>query len=194
MAGLTLSRRTLIAVLTVLVLAAAGLTGWLAVDDPAPPAPSSASAGDAGKAGEPTIKDGVYVVGSLPDAEAKAALQAAVDAVPAALSYDYRSLDKSLEGATALMTGSFGAEYRDIFNRTTRQRATSEKAVTSTLVRAAGVTTAIKDDKVTCMVYLDQFLLASKGKKPAKSYTAARVHVRLEKVDGTWKVAGLEPF
>ena len=62
------------------------------------------------------------------------------------------------------------------------------------MVRAAGLATAIKDDKVTCLVYLDQFLLASKGQKPAKSYTAARVHVMLEKVDGTWRVAGIEPF
>lgn len=186
-----MSRRTLVVVLTVLVLAASGLTGWLAVDEPDNSGPSGPSSGEAV---EPTIKDGVYVVGSIPDADARAALKTAVAAVPAALSYDYRSLDKSLESAIALMTEDFGAEYRDIFNRTTRQRATSEEAVTTTLVRAAGVTTAIKDDKVTCLVYLDQFLLASKGKAPAESYTAARVHVRLEKVDGTWKVADLEPF
>jgi len=186
-----MSRRTLVAVLTVLVLAASGLTGWLAVDEPDTSGPSSTATGDGV---EPTIKDGVYGVGSIPDPDAKAALQAAVDAVPAALSYDFRSLDKSLASATALMTNAFGAEYREIFDRTTRQRATAEEAITTTLVRAAGVTTAIKDDKVTCLVYLDQFLLASKGKKPAKSYTAARVHVQLEKVDGTWKVADLEPF
>lgn len=181
----------LVAVLTALVVAAAGLTGWLVIDEPDTSGPSSAAVGDGV---EPTIEDGVYRVGSIPDRDAKAALQVAVDAVPAALSYDYRSLDKSLASAVALMTDSFGAEYRDIFNRTTRERATADEAVTTTLVRAAGVSTGIKDDTVTCLVYLDQFLLASKGKKPAKSYTAARVHVRLEKVDGTWKVADLEPF
>lgn len=184
-------RRPLVAVLMVLVLAASGLTAWLAIDDPDPAGPASTATGDGD---EPTIKDGVYLVGSIPDSDAKAALEAAVDAVPAALSYDFRSLDKSLENATALMTESFGEEYRDIFDRTTRQRATADEAVTTTLVRAAGVTTAIKDDSVTCLVYLNQFLLASKGKKPSESYTAARVHVKLKKVDGTWKVDDLEPF
>lgn len=186
-----LPARPLVVVLTVLVLAAAGLTGWLAVDEPDTTGPTSSATGD-GVA--PTIKDGVYGVGSIPDPDAKAALQAAVDAVPAALSYDYRSLDKSLENATALMTDAFSIEYTKVFDRTTRKRAIDDEAVTSTLVRAAGVTTAIKDDTVICLVYIDQFLLASKGKKPAESYTAASLHVKLEKVDGTWKVAGLEPF
>ncbi len=179
------------ATLVILVLAAAGLTGWLVVDDPDTTGPSTVVSGNAVV---PTIKDGVYAVGSIPDPEAKAALQAAVDAVPAALSYDYRSLDKSLAGATALMTDEFAAEYRDIFDKTTRAMATEKEAVTTTLVRAAGVATVIEEDTVTCLVYLDQFLLASKGQKPAKSYTAARVHVTLEKVDGTWKVSDLEPF
>lgn len=186
-----MSRRTLIAVLTTLVVAAAALTGWLLVDEPDTAGPTSTVSGQAVL---PTIKDGLYLVGSLPDADAHAALEVAVDAVPAALSYDYRSLDASLKSAVALMTEEFGAEYRDIFDRTTRGVATEEQAVTTTLVRAAGVATPIKDDTVTCLVYLDQFLLASKGKDPSKSYTAARAHVLLEKVDGLWKVADIEPF
>jgi hypothetical protein len=184
-------RRAVLAVLLVLVLAAGGLTVWLAVDEPGTSGPSSAVTG---VGVVPTIKDGVYVVGSIPDPGSRAALQAAVDAVPAALSYDYRSLDKSLASATALMTDAFAAEYTDIFDRTTRKMAVDKEAVTTTLVRAAGVSTAIADDRVTCLVYLDQFLLASKGQKPSKSYTAARVHVTLEKVGGAWKVAVLEPF
>ncbi len=179
------------AVLLVLVLAASGLTGWLALDDPAPTATATVASGDGVV---PTIKDGVYSVGSIPDPEAKAALQAAVDAVPAALSYDYRSLDESLASATAMMTEGFAAEYSEIFDTTTRAMAEDKEAITTTLVRAAGVVTAVEDDAVTCLVYLDQFLLASKGQKPSKSYTAARVHVTLEKVDGAWKVSDLEPF
>lgn len=179
------------ATLLVLVLAAAGLTGWLAVDEPDNSGPSSTvAAGDV----VPTIKDGVYVVGSIPDPDARDALLVAVGAVPVALSYDYRSLDKSLASATAMMTDAFATEYREIFDKTTRKMAVDKEAVTTTLVRAAGVATAIEDDSVTCLVYLDQFLLASKGQKPAKSYTAARVHVSLTKVDGTWKVSAIEPF
>lgn len=185
-----MTRRTLITVLTVLVLLASGLTGWLVIDDPAA-APTSTAVGDGS---EPTIKDGVYKVGSIPDPEAKAALEVAVAAVPVALSYDYRSLDASLKQARSFMTPAFAAEYTDIFNRTTRARATKQEVVTTTLVRGAGVATAVKDGAVRCLVYLDQFLLASKGAKPAKSYTVARVNVSLEKVDGTWKVADLEPF
>lgn len=179
------------ATLLVLVLAAGALTGWLAVDDPDSTETATVVSGAAVL---PTIKDGVYSVGSIPDPDAKAALQAAVDAVPAALSYDYRSLDTSLASATALMTDEFAAEYSDIFDKTTRAMATDKEAVTTTLVRAAGVATAIEDATVTCVVYLDQFLLASKGQKPAKSYTAARVRVTLEEVDGAWKVSDLEPF
>lgn len=184
-------RPTATAVLLVLVLGAGVLTGWLALDDPDTPRTSATVAGDAVL---PTVKDGVYSLGSIPDPESRAALQAAVDAVPAALSYDYRSLDAALARATALMTEDFAAEYSEIFDKTTRGMATDKEAVTTTLVRGAGLSTAIEDDTVTCLVYLDQFLIASKGQQPSQSYTAARVHVLLQKVDGAWKVSGLEPF
>jgi len=178
-------------ILLVLVLAAGVLTGWLAIDDPDTSGPSNVVSA---AAVVPTIKDGVYTVGSIPDPDAKAALQAAVDAVPAALSYDYRSLDKSLARALSLMTPGFGKEFRETFEAVVRSTATADEVVASALVRAAGLTTAVKGGKVTCLVYVDQVTLATKGQKPPQSYDQVSVRVNLEKVDGTWKVSDLEPI
>lgn len=140
--------------------------------------------------------DGSYQVGTLPDPDAAAALKVAVETLPAAVSFDYRSLDAALTKATALMTPGFATEFRRIFDATTRAKALREETIQSSLVRGAGVVDEIRDDRVTCLVYLNQVLVASKKKKPGSRLKVVqnRVRVRLLKVDGTWKVDGIEPF
>ncbi|MCX6398160.1 MAG: hypothetical protein NTV23_16860 [Propionibacteriales bacterium] len=139
--------------------------------------------------------DGSYQLGTLPDAEDAAALKAAVEALPVAVSYDYRSLDASLTKATGAMTAGFASEFRRIFDGATRAKARTEQAITSALVRGAGVVSSDRGT-VTCLVYLDQVLVASKFKKKGSplKVTQNSVRVRMEKVDGAWKVAGIEPF
>jgi Mce-associated membrane protein len=172
------------ALLLALVVAAAALTGFLATR------------------GEPTAThplvrtDGSYRVGSLPDDEAAAAVRAAARAVPAALSYDYRTLDKGLDSATKLMTGSFATEFRTTFDKTARPLAIREQAVTRTLVRGAGLVRLDGKDKATCLVYVDQLLVSSKDNRAAapEHVQQNRVTVQLRREGGAWKVDGIDPF
>lgn len=178
------ARRILIVVLVGLVLASAALTVRVVRhEDPAVVTPKG-------------LADGGYRVGTVGDEESTAAVKAAAKALPVALSYDYRSLDESLEEGTALMTPGFAEEFRATFDKTTRSLATQKQAVTRALVRAAGLVGKVQDGKATVLVYLDQVLVSSKAKKAGDPLKVSqnRVHVTMREVDGRWRVADIEPF
>lgn len=181
---ITVARRIVIAVLVSLVLASGALAVHSATrDEPKAIIPK-------------VLADGGFRVGTVGDEDATAAVKAAAKAMPVALSYDYRSLDKSLAAAKALMTSGFAAEFADTFDKTTRPLATEKKAITNALVRGAGIVGSVHDGKATVLVYLDQVLVASTAKKandPLK-VSQNRVHVSLRKVDGKWLVSNIEPF
>lgn len=172
------------AILILLVLTAAALTCYL------------------GTRGQPNVNrpsvqaNGSYRGGSLPDRNAQAAMEAAARAVPVALSYDYRTLDKGLSAATKLMTASFADQFSDTFDKTARPMAADKHAVTRALVRAAGLVRLEGDDRAICLVYVDQVLVSSKGKRKSEPLRIQqnRVTVQLRRVDDTWKVDGIEPF
>ena len=141
--------------------------------------------------------DGSYAVGTgIDDAVGDAAIKAAVKALPAALSYDYRSLDKGLAAATELMTPAFGEKFSTTFDATTRPMATQKQAITSALVRGAGLVGQVKAHKATVLVYLDQVLVSSKAKKSTDPLKVSqnRVHVLLRESGGKWLVSDIEPF
>lgn len=149
------------------------------------------------KAVKPTVSaDGKYRVGTTGDAAATSAVKAATKALPVALSYDYRSLDKSLAAATKLMTPAFAKDFTTTFDKTTRTMAVEKKAITSALVRGAGIVGSVEGSKATVLVYLDQVLVSSKAKKASDPLKVSqnRVHVSLRKVDGKWLVSNIEPF
>jgi len=177
-------KRLVTAVLALLVVGAGVLT-WheASYDEPAVVQPK-------------VLKDGRYRVGTVGDSDSRAAIKAAVATLPVAFSYDYRSLDKSVDSATSKMTPGFGAEFRDTFDKTIRAMATEKKAITSALVRAAGVVGTVKNNRATVLVYLDQVLVSSKAKKASDPLKVSqnRVHVSLRKVDGHWLVSDIEPF
>lgn len=176
-------RRTppLLAVLTVLVLAAAALTGYLATrPSPETVRPMMAESGD-------------YRAGTVPGAGG--AVEAAVEALPVALSTDYRDLEAGLAEATSLMTASFAEEFRSTFDASARGLARQRKSVTEAHVRAAGLVRA-DGDRATCLLYVDQVLVSSrtmKNRAQPVSVSQTRVLVDLEKVGRVWKVDGIEP-
>ncbi len=181
---MAVARRILVAVLVGLLLVSAGLTVRVIThDEPAVVNPK-------------VLADGRYRVGTVGDDDAIAAVKAATKALPVALSYDYRSLDKSLKAATALMTTSFATKFQTTFDKTTRKLATEKQAITSALVRAAGLVGAVDGSKATVLVYLDQVLVSSKTKKAGDPLKVSqnRVHVSLREVDGKWRVSDIEPF
>ncbi len=140
--------------------------------------------------------DGSYRVGTVGNADAVAAVKAATRALPVALSYDYRSLDTSLSKATALMTTAFATKFRTTFNATTRSMAIDKQAITSALVRGAGIVGPVANGRALVVVFLDQVLVSSKDKKASDplSVSQNRVHVSLVKQNGRWRVSDIEPF
>lgn len=187
-----MSKRLIGAVLGFALLAT-GLSGCGGDGEPS----SSATKSGPSSVTTPGVQiDGSYQLGTLLDPDAAAALKVAVETLPVAVSYDYRSLDASLAAATAAMTPRFAGEFRRVFDGTTRAKAIKEETIQSSLVRGAGVVDSVRDDRVTCMIYLNQVLVASKFKKPNSPLKVLqnRVRVKMQKVDGTWKVDGIEPF
>lgn len=181
--------RQLLTVAFTVALTVVGLTGCGGEDDKPTAKPTVIST--------PGVQpDGRYQVGTLPDESAQQAVLAAVEAIPVALSYDHRTIGESLKKATALMTDDFAKEFTTTFEASTRSMAIEKQAITSALIRAAGVVGTVRDDAVTCLVYLDQVLVASKDKKADDPLKVSQnsVRVAMVKVGQDWKVDGIEPF
>jgi len=180
------ARRILVGVLAVLVLATGGLTAWLETR----PEPDS-------RRPEISKDDGTYRAGSLPGDEGEAAVKAASRTMELALALDYRKLDEGLSDATKPMTDSFAKRFSSDFNKLARPRALKKKAVTSALVRGAGLVRLEGDDEAICLVYVNQVLLETRtlGKKDKPiDVSQNRVLVGLKKVDGDWLVDSIQPF
>lgn len=177
-------RRIITAVLAVLAVAAAAGT-WYLANQPGPADVRPAVA-----------EDGSYTPGSVPSAAGAAAVRAATEKVPEALSYDYRTLDKNLRRATEGMTPKFTDTFTDTFNRVVKPMATENKAVTQALVRGAGLADLSDDETTaTCVLFVDQLLVTSEGSGDAKPHVGKeRVLVTVTDVDGRWLVDNIEPF
>ncbi len=182
-----------LALVTLVVALLTGLTLMLGDDDETPTVAPELAA------------DGTYRAGSVPGRD-RDAVQAAVDAVPLALSYDYADLDRSLTSATSRMTEAFAEEFRTTFETTVRPLATDKQAVSQARVRAAGVVEQTgKDagDAVIVLVYVDQVLVSSRvleregggaqAEQPVK-VGQTRVTVRMVRVGDSWKVDELRPL
>lgn len=178
------SRRIITAVLVILVVVSTAGTWYLASGSPV---------ADIRPA---TSKDGSYTPGSLPSEGGAAAVRAASDLVPIALSYDYRNLDKSLRRATERMSPSFAKTFRATFTSAVEPMATKNKAVTKALVRGAGLTELGEDDSTaTCVLFVDQVLVTSEGSGKAQPHIGKeRVLVDLVDIDGTWLVDDIRPL
>lgn len=149
----------------------------------------------------PADAEGGYVGGALPEGR-DVAVDVAVEALPLALGYDYRSLEEGLDAATALMTEDFGAEFRTTFEQSAAQLARDEEAVTSATVRASGVVrveegTGDEGGRVLCLVYVDQLLVSNETTRDEDNPVQVgqqRVLVGVAQVDGEWRVDSIQPF
>ncbi len=129
-------------------------------------------------------------------ADLDGATETATEALPLALGYDYRSLGKGLDRATALMTDDFAQEFRRTFDGSAAKLARTKKAVTRATVRAAGIVRA-GDEEATCLVYVDQVLVSSATLKDTAApvrVSQNRVLVGLVRSGDTWKVDSIRPF
>lgn len=175
--------KVLCGVLALLIVASAATLVWMLRRDE-PTYATSSYAKD----------EGSYTVGSLPD-DGKEPVSAAVEGIQHALGYDYRTLEKGLASATALMTDDFAAEFTDTFEQVVRADARDSKAVTVALVKGAGLVRRDGSD-AECLVFVDQVVLSSAAEQSAQDVqqvVQARVHVTLKQVDGAWLVDDIEP-
>jgi hypothetical protein len=178
-----MSARPVNLVLAGLVALAGGVLVWtLTLDEP-------------GEGTRPGVNrdNGTYTVGSVPDDDAHDAVVAAVETAEVALGWDYRRLDEGLADATSRMTDDLvsGPQgFRATFDKITRPRARTNKAVVDALVRGAGEVST-DDGRVTVLLFVDQVVVDREtAKNPTVPYevVATRVVMELERVDGDWLV------
>ncbi|GLY42441.1 hypothetical protein Amsp01_084640 [Amycolatopsis sp. NBRC 101858] len=125
---------------------------------------------------------------ALVDTAATAAVSSEVsDAVKSVFSYDYANLPRTERAAAEVLTGAAVAQYRDQFT-SARTRATAEKLVRTTTVRAVGVRTLVGDD-ASLLLFLDQQTVTQGGGAPSSS--VAQLAVTAKRIDGRWKLATL---
>jgi Mce-associated membrane protein len=121
------------------------------------------------------------------DSAARAAQVAAERAVVPVLSYDHRHLEDDRTAATALMTGSYKAEYDKLFavleENAPRTRTTvTAEVVSSGIVRAS-------DDRVQVLVFVDRPTTNKLSAEPV--VYKDQVTLSMQRVDGEWLVDDL---
>lgn len=173
----------LIAVL-VLVLVAGGVTVGLVVsgggDDTAAAGDRSSSAGSTTTTATATTR------GVVTDAERRDALAAAQHALPVVLSYSYRSFDRDVASATALMSDSYAVRYR----RTTanfKSTVLHQRATVRARVRAVGLS-GLDADAALVVAFADQ--VTTRGGGPSTTIHSP-VKVLLVHDAGKWVVQEL---
>lgn len=103
-------------------------------------------------------------------------------------SYDYNTPQATQRAAQALLSGQALKQFHTLFT-TMKQKAPQQKLVLSTTVSSAGVR-ALDSDSAQLLVFLDQTSKRASDKQATVS--AAQVSVKARKVDGHWKITGLE--
>jgi len=150
----------LAAVLVVLLLAVAGLDGWLLTHQP--------------------------TAGSK--SEREHALSTAKTAVPLILSYDYRHFDSDVSAARGRLTGRAVQDYVQAMAKTIKPTATKVHAVVQAQTDGAGVEAVSGDGKqVTAVVFGEQKV--SNTSLTAPRIDLFRVRVTLDLVAGQWLVS-----
>lgn len=172
-------------VLIVLVFLGSALSLGLALSRPDPGPPTDL----------PGSTSGPYVPVPLagPGASAIASMG---EVLPSVLGYDYRSLDRGLTEATAVMTRSFADDYRALFDSSARRLITRQRSVIEAQVKGIGQVRVLDDDTVLGLAYVDQVLVRGKSlSSDAEPRVQGRFRVLVELVaaNGGWKIANMSP-
>jgi Mce-associated membrane protein len=117
------------------------------------------------------------------------AQQAAADLIPRMLTFDYRTLPNDIANAKSATTGEFAGQYASFVEERVRASAASKELVTQATVRERAVVRG-DDDTAVVMLMIDQ---VSTGKMlTAPRIDNSCVRVTMEKIEGQWRVAGLD--
>lgn len=153
------------AVLAAMLVASAGLAGWLYVYQYRPDQQTDA-------------------------ASSKVALDAATSGTIALLSYSPESLDQDFTAAKARLTGDFLAYYTE-FTEQIVTPAAKQKSVktTASVVRAA--VSELHPDSAEVLVFINQTTTSKEN--PDGAFAASSVKVGLKKIDGAWLIDSFDP-
>ncbi|MGH3813881.1 MAG: hypothetical protein ACRDUV_15755 [Pseudonocardiaceae bacterium] len=125
---------------------------------------------------------------ALLDAGATAEVSGQVrDAVQLIFSYDFARLDDNERAAAEVVTGPLAQEYRQEF-ALVRQLAPEQQSVVVAKVPALAVK-MLDGDRATVVVFIER--QATQGPQPPP---LLGLTVTAQRVDGSWKVADVEPF
>ena len=112
------------------------------------------------------------------------------DGVERVFSYDFARLDDNERAAAAVITGPFARDYRQQFARV-RELAPAQQAVVVATVPALAVS-VLDGDRAVVVVFVDQ--QANRAGQAAPLVAAGRLQVSAQRVNSSWKLAGVEPF
>jgi len=104
------------------------------------------------------------------------------------LSYDYSNPGPIQQAASTLLSGAAKNQYATLL-KTLQQKAPGQQLVLSAQVDSAAVKT-LTGSTATLLVFLDQSSQRAADKQP--SVSAAQLKVDAARIDGTWKVTGLQ--
>ena len=151
--------------LAAVLIASAGLAGWLYLNQYRPDQQTDAAA-------------------------ANVALDAASSGTIALLSYSPDSLDEDFAAAKARLTGDFLSYYTQ-FTEQIVTPAAREKSVRTeaSVVRAA--VSDIQPDSAEVLVFINQ--TTTSNENPDGAFAASSVKVGLKKIDGAWLIASFDP-
>ncbi|MCH9668639.1 MAG: hypothetical protein K0U76_05665 [Actinomycetia bacterium] len=147
------------------LIAAAGLAGWLYLNQ--------------------------YRTDQQTDATArKVALDAASSGTIALLSYAPDSLDQDFAAAKARLTGDFLSYYQEFTEQIVKPAAREKSVRTEASVVRAAVSD-IHPDSAEVLVFINQTTTSKEN--PDGAFAASSVKVGLKKIDGAWLIASFDP-
>jgi Mce-associated membrane protein len=112
------------------------------------------------------------------------------EAVQRVFSYDFARLDDNERAAAEVITGPFVDSFHQQFARV-RELAPPQHAVVVATVPALAVK-VLDGDRAIVVVFLDQRADRSGQAKPLMA--AGRLTVTAQRINGSWKIADVEPF
>ena len=151
--------------LSVALIAAAGLAGWLYVNEYRPDQETDPAA-------------------------AKVALDAATSGTIALLSYSPESLDQDFAAAKSRLTGDFLSYYTQFTEQIVTPAAKEKQVKTAASVVRSAVA-EIHPDSAVVLLFVNQ--VTTSKENPDGAFAASSVKVGLKKIDGRWLISAFDP-
>jgi Mce-associated membrane protein len=124
------------------------------------------------------------------DAAATVALDAAKTGTVALLSYSPESLDKDFSNAKSHLTGDFLSYYTNFTEQIVTPAAKQKSVKTSAAVVRAGVS-ELSPDSAVVLVFINQTTTSKEN--PDGAFAASAVKVGLKKINDAWLISAFDP-